>query len=278
MVMAHGEQKRLPMLRICKQLLDLPLSGNIPILARTLLTLPDVIDPNDDAPSVTVVGPMQIADTLGFARRHDREVHGAFVHGGDPGMQVLRLKEPGNSLLRGLGAIRPWLAGDVELCGDIVVDPSAGDYRVVVLLGDVVFSRACLRALFSSRRPMEWAVTPDLSPSTGEVFGFSYSRDATPEVLACLDEVNEKPPAFEAYQPGTCRKLLWRWQAHRDAAIGGIGVVTCTPSVAECCTLITDFTKDIDTPEDLRRLSELDYAAWKDDQLDARQFHEAERG
>lgn len=287
-IMCHGQQTRLADLKIRKHLLPLPLCGTT-ILQRTI----GMLEGARDVGEIVVVGPPDIAAALGFTGMMDSidlatwsssppdhppvngyEDPGVVYMATPPCLEVVTLgNKPGHSVIRGLQKIRAYLAQD--RCGpEIVYD------RTVVLMGDVVYSRRCLSALLHAVPPAEqpiwFAVTPDLSPSTGEVFGLSYSRAGTAEFLDILDNVAHPP--FDAYQPGQLRRLLWdrqsregeRWLAiekvSSSVVAGAVRSSLRSKPHEACCTILDhDFTRDIDTVKDLMRLGELDVAAWHDD-------------
>jgi hypothetical protein len=286
-IMAQGQQTRLPDLKIPKQLLPLPLC-NTTILDRTLTMLTS----DDRVGEIVVIGC--------FARHLTDGGDGYFNLGrwapctsddadatmsttsrkraGSPPvcLEVVKLNAPGNSVIRGLRAIRPYLRQEAVIAGGAGMADSELDFtRTVILLGDVVYSRRCLAALADKAPAKVWfAVSPDLSPGGGEVFGCSYDQDGTEEFLSILDNVVH-PPFTDTYQPGQLRRLLWERQRRiyelemserTDTEVRAVVLEGARQRPSDkCCTIMNDFTTDIDTIADLRLLGDLDVRAWEDD-------------
>ncbi len=294
-IMAQGQQSRLSDLKIPKQLLPLALC-NTTILDRTLSLLAHY----DEVGEIVVVAGEEIRrhlagpghkvehfETAGWRTCNDdgaiaaadavmawpaRALRRSLV------VEVVSLDLPGNSVIRGLRAIRPYLKREAVVVGGAgVPDRELVFDRTVILLGDVVYSRRCLGALVPkvAPAPIWFAVSPDLSPSGGEVYGCSYDVAGTAEFLSLLDEVVH-PPFVDTYQPGQLRRLLWERQRRvLEAEMTERGV---SPKIAalvragapvpleSCCSIMDggDYTRDIDTVEDMKRLGELDVAAWKE--------------
>ncbi len=177
-------------------------------------------------------------------------------------LEVVTLVRPGTSVIRGLQAIRAYLKQEAVVTpGEVGAGEELPFERTVILLGDVVYSKRCLAALVdkvSGRSQVWFAVSPDLTGATGEVFGVSYDQAGTAEFLHLLDNVKH-PPFPDTYQPGQLRRLLW----DRQAAVLQHAVMT--PQLACCSIMDDDFTADVDTMSDLRRLSALDEMAFDDD-------------
>ena len=161
---------------------------------------------------------------------------------------------------RELGAERPGLVTLTDP-GHCVLDGIAqtvdlwGSGRVVVLLGDVVFSRAALWAIFADGRPFFFAGTPVVSGSFGELFALSFAADRHKrlahllETVPCRRTSTGTPMRYAVgQQGGHLRRLLWHSQngdrRPRQQRYLEIG----------------DWTDDIDEPSDLARLP--DFTLW----------------
>lgn len=159
-----------------------------------------------------------------------------------------------------LGAGRPGLVTLADP-GHCILDGIAqtadlwGEGRVVILLGDVVFSRAALRAIFDDDRPFFFAGTKVISESMGELFGVSFAPDRHErmrhllETVPCRFGANGRPMRYAAgQQGGHLRRLLWHSQ-NGDRR----------PQQRRYLE-IDDWTDDIDEPADLDRLP--DFTRW----------------
>ncbi len=287
-IMAQGKQTRMPGLAIPKQLLWLNMCQDT-ILGRTLRQLRNI----GSVTEIVVVGGREIAHVVvpeggempTVLDDPSVEVGGRpwseVMPTDQPGtlrltfedasqgpkrrpirMAALTLDDPGNSVLRGLQALAPWLLRD---------DAD----RTVVLLGDVVFSNQCLRELVTHPQgEVVFAVTTDLSPGHGEMFGLSFAAGIRYAIVTELHLI-EHPP-FEAYQAGQMRRLLWAWQRsashtemHRNpkclqARASHTLAQTQRPD-PRWCVMVDDYTTDFDTTEDLQCLGETDVDAYHDD-------------
>ncbi len=141
---------------------------------------------------------------------------------------IVELRKPGDCILDGLWHARStWRRFS----------------KVTVVLGDVVFSERAIAAIAGERETTTFYATPELSAGTGEVFAMSF-RDKV-EMTYALDTAPCRDVHPAAYQPGHMRNLLWHMRASRMQT-----------SVVE----ISDYTKDIDTAEDLCRIPSLEAA------------------
>ena len=223
LIMCQGQQRRLPDLKHPKHLLKV---GDEMIVARTLRLIDQCrtaqygLDGHDQYDSVSVLGPN------GLARC------------GVP--FVLELAEPGLCVVEGLIAASRYFG----IVGR----------RTIVLLGDVVWSRAALEAVLADRRPIMFAGTPDLTASTGEVFALAFDDPERVENLCrtCPCRVDgARRRLFAKQQGGHLRRLLWWTQDH--FRLRPPHRQTWHPDVY---LPITDWTDDIDTPADVARLPE----------------------
>ena len=233
-IMAQGGQTRLPSLAgKPKQLLQLEKYG-ASIIERTIrmLIARDV--------DVAVIGP---AAMVGLARVDRGRV-----------VTVGTLENPGNTVIKGLAQIPLTISNPTF-------------QRTLILLGDVVYSRAMMDLLVGCYSPpLEAPIvagTPNLTSATGEVFGISFR-------FGWANQINEfvrttKAPPFTEYQPGQLRKLLWQLQCQDpDRAIRSLGA-SGIPSKKYFRSIEGDWTKDIDTEKEMRTLLPvLDQKAWEE--------------
>lgn len=231
-ILAQGSQRRLGLGYPFKQLLPLPACGNVPILGRTLRQLGDPFARLSD---VTVVTWEALIEQFPPAWA------GLVTQ-----TNYAQLADPGNSSLRGLSRY-------LEQVPDHDADAT------VVLLGDVVYSWACLRACWSlldgpGMRPgMGFVGTSGLSASGGEVWGVAWREVNHYEMMTDLRAALRRHPPFEdTYQPGQLR----RW-------ITGDYPGDLTSNVERRARLgefiaIDDYTMDVDLME---HISKLDFAS-----------------
>jgi hypothetical protein len=166
---------------------------------------------------------------------------------------LVTLPDPGNCIVDGIEQTR-WCWGRD---------------RTVVLLGDVAFSRAALAGIFADERQFFFAGTADLSPSGGEVFGFSV-RD---RVAAWVQHIVGTCPCreinYSKAQGGHLRRLLWwaqrelnlRPASNHQAVVGPKAEPVPLEEEQTWCRelyrVVDDWTCDFDTPTDLEKLPEI---------------------
>jgi hypothetical protein len=246
-ILAQGEQKRLPnLLGYPKQAVRLPWCGDTPLMARTLRQ----IDILDAGARVTVIAGPILRGLLEQASPCDS-------------VEFVQLPAPGNSSLKGIARYLEGIAYGSDHDRDLG--------RVVVLLGDVVYSWQCLLVLLGlvemagTRTPLRFVGTRDLTSSTGELWGIAWERVAAPGMLKGLSNALEHHPPFDDYQPGQLRRWLWEmnggspWRSPE---------FDCSPGVlAETggYVAIDDYTRDIDLPEHIEMLPGLSVSAYHDD-------------
>lgn len=266
-ILAQGEQKRLPHLVEPKQMLRLPACNNTPILYRTLAQLSHLAEPYRDGvgkyrgtyADITIMS-VDIVAWLPLSERIltddlplRREVY--MTTG------TSTLPDPGNSSLKGLSRYLTSIAHR---------EPAD---RTVVLLGDVVYSWACMRALFEDGVAWRFVGTKDISESGGELWGIAWTKgDHAARVHECIKRAMERHPSFSAYQPGQLRRILWETLA---PSIAGLGVSDHRAVIADAAErgalalpwyrAIDDYTMDIDVPKHLDDLARLSRAAADDD-------------
>lgn len=270
-ILAQGSQKRLPDLPVAKQMLPLPECNNTPILYRTLRQIWHVMEGinirADRSDRVTVVTwpdletklrltpvpvPMMVTGIGGLPVVKPWPIEWSFYTGTDT------LDDPGNSSLKGIARFlqreqtrraRRWSFTPQG------VPPAEPEWeRTIVLLGDVVYSWACLRAIFVEGGTA-FVGTGDLSTSGGELWGIVWGAYTESMMVEALADALGKHPPFTEYQPGQLRRWLWafdeRWKQPDGAR--------------PWYQAIDDYTRDIDTPEHVKMLPELSLAASTDD-------------
>jgi choline kinase len=259
-IMAQGQQTRLEGTIECpKQWVHLPYSPDLgsaftaqePILARTLRMLETL-----NVSKATVVATDALHDILRQSMELRQREGGRSLPSA-----VITLADPGNNLLAGMRAV-------FLDYGDTYQAPC------VVLLGDVVYSWQTLRVLLRKERPANqrdqywcpvvFAGTPVVTASAGELWGCSWDSDGLDAVLDALRRI--KDPPFPDYQCGQLRKLLWEIQKRE------VLPPEYVPDPFRACATgrwyhpTTDYTADVDTPADLRKLPAIGVAAYADDQ------------
>jgi hypothetical protein len=238
-ILAQGTQSRLGHAHGLKQLLPLPACDGIPIMGRTVLQCLEF----------TWMEHVQIVSWPEVEEMMSSTMPGWAMP------SVVTLSDPGNSALKGIA--RYLESKHRSARGDL---PGLGCARTVVLLGDVVYSWACLETLFLASRDWGFVGTPDLSGSGGELWGIAWSHDAEACMIVSLrDALLRHPPFEEDYQPGQLR----RW-------ISGSRCGDITTHVEELRRTghyvdISDYTHDIDVPDHLAMLPWLSESAATDD-------------
>jgi hypothetical protein len=200
LVMAQGQSTRMRSILgkgVPKHTIDI---GGWSVLERTLWMLSGGGDNFD----VTVIGPHKLREYL-------PQWHGA---------KQIELLQPGLCILQGIEQVREmWSKDD----------------RTVILLGDVIYSIACLERLITATMPVTFAGTRYVNGACGELFGMSFGQDGVgivTETLArrlCTDHGGTG-------QPGHLRLImpeLVRYDMSCEYAI------------------IDDYTDDLDEPIDV---------------------------
>lgn len=230
-ILAQGEQKRIPELKIPKQLVSLPACGNMPILDRTLRM---VYSLRGAETSLDIVGWPHFVDhykvhPIAF---HYREGGEGWSHAIRP--NVVTLDDPGNSSLKGMNRylLRP-------------ASPFSHDSpytQVTMLLGDVIYSWDLLYRLLmplTSVYAPRFAVSSDISGGGGELWGITW-RNTDPwrqQMIEALEAAMRSHPQQTIYQPGQMR--LWLWAYERLNPQRNVRIVSAPD----------DYIIDIDKPE-----------------------------
>ncbi len=248
-ILAQGSQKRLPNLPVAKQMLPLPHCAGVPIMYRTiqqcwmLTRATEVGEPADACSQITVVTWPPLAEQISSAKTSVIGPHRPAVR---------TLADPGNSSLKGIERYLRTFAGEVV---------SFNADRTIVLFGDVVYSWACLGAIFAgSHWHFGFVGTSDLSTSGGELWGIQWMRPAQHNMLECLNAALKKHPPFDSnYQCGQMRRWLWAVDDTMRAMLG--------PAFEprNWYKAVDDYTRDIDLPEHVDLLAQLSYEAMADD-------------
>lgn len=237
-ILAQGQQTRLPELGHPKQLLALPRAGGVQILARTLVILREL----SPWANVTVVAKNELAASI--ATSCYWESH--------------ELADPGNSSLKGVSRYLDHRR-DLMNLGALEFEPS----MTTVLLGDVVYSWDCLATLLLTPGPagLAFVGTSDLSESAGEIWGIQWLPSADAAMTDWLKRALRRHPPFPAYQCGQLRQWLFTARrAMQDELRSVERGNAAVPFVA-----IDDYTKDFDVPADLELLEDVSRAAADDD-------------
>ncbi len=234
-ILAQGTQKRMGLGAGHKQLLPLPACGNTPILVRTLWQLER--QHHDHTPlHVTIVTWRDLYTAI------ETEVGVA--------VDMVQLPDPGNSSLRGI-------ARYLQIRGH--------RHRfdaTIVLLGDVVYSWQCLKALWAACGDWGFVGTTDLAEGGGELWGVAWNRQHEADMLEDLaDALLRHPPFEDEYQPGQLRR--WIMGMRRGALATHVASLTHKAHY----TAIDDYTMDVDVPTDVPKLGPTSVVAAKDDAL-----------
>lgn len=233
-ILAQGTQQRMgaAFRDMPKQLLPLKHCAGTPILARTILQLRHLF------PSWTV-----------HLVTWDHVFAGASLGANADNLKVTQLPAPGNSSLKGIARFleqRP---------------PVRPQTKTIVLLGDVVYSWACLDALYGLSGHMGFAGTSDLSSSKGEVWGIAWHAMHDDAMMAELrDALLRHPPIDDTYQPGQLRRWVVGWR--RGDVADHVARLRKTGNY----TPIDDYTMDVDLPQHVPLLDKASELAAADDE------------
>lgn len=271
-ILAQGQQARLPRLLVPKQLLALKAcqftnrAARATILERTLCQL-------------ALLGYETITVVCGGALKAAVEVIVPAVYsqtGQAPHVLAHELADPGNSSLKGIHRY-------LTTSGNALAAESDG-FQNVVLLGDVVYSWECLRKISEGTHwGMGFVGSPDLSRSGGELYGISWRAGAHVTMMELLERAMRRhPPHDRVYQCGQLRR--WLWEADMLCAAGEYGesyfgeLAAVTRSGAKPAawtpaglprtwfTVCDDYTDDVDVPDDVKGLDDLSTLAALDDE------------
>lgn len=243
-ILAQGTQERMGGRGVgWKQLLPLPLCNGVPILIRTLVQLQGFLKSS----TITVVTWDElINDALASCAREDSPPRW-YEH--VSGVRHVQLANPGNSSLKGIARYleeRPY---------------DRGAESTIVLLGDVVYSWACLAALRVISDMSGFVGTSDLSSSAGELWGVAWHRSRDDGMLADLrDALLRHPPFDDTYQPGQLRRWLVGWRR------GDVTEHVTRLQRTRGYLCVDDYTMDVDLPRHIPLLEAASRAAAFDDE------------
>jgi hypothetical protein len=233
-ILAQGTQQRLGMLRGYKQLLGLPSCGNTPIMARTV---GQVYCLTQTWPSIVSWPDMRGRADVKLTRQGTEWTVMPSYHS---------LETPGNSSLKGIDR---YLRSRTRRFD-----------RTWVLLGDVVYSWACLEAISKVSERFGFVGTSDLSNGGGELWGVGWHHTVERQMLRGLEDGLLRHPPFEdEYQPGQMRRWISGWRR------GDLRHHVAQYQVEGHYLPIDDYTHDIDLPGHVAMLPELSVSAASDD-------------
>jgi hypothetical protein len=277
-ILAQGQQRRLPALAVPKQLLRLRMCDTHTILDRTLFQLAVLLDApivedfdshvDTSSSRVTVVCEGALRDHLhGVAEQSlpvaDQSILNARTRVWYETDRVLSIEhqtlpDPGNSSLKGISR-----ALAAEGFWD---NPRRPFDKTVVLLGDVVYSWACLRTCLTpqSAHNIAFVGTSDLDPGTGEVWGISWLAAADTTMQRTLESALTRHPPFVDYQPGQMRRWLWEIDGYLEPRFRNSAAFRTRRRT--WFTPVDDYTRDIDIPKHVEQLGELSRLAAEDDE------------
>jgi len=235
-ILAQGTQERLGHHLGPKQLLALPRCGNIPIMCRTTR---QAWQRSDWWPTIVTWPHVRAGLSWSAPDGERKTITPAYVS----------LPEPGNSSLKGIAR---YLEQRTQ---------SGRHYdHTIVLLGDVVYSWACLDAIWRQSKTCGFVGTSDLSSGSGELWGVAWSREHELSMIADLQDAMLRHPPFEdTYQPGQLRRWITGWRR------GDIVDHVAKATIAMRYAAVDDYTHDIDRPSDLFLLPALSVSAAADD-------------
>lgn len=250
-ILAQGQQTRLPSLAHPKQLLPLPLCGDVPLLARTLVQV-RMIDPTCHITVVSRAGmyapifDWKPAVTGVWPRSTGHERLSSLI--GDGQLETTELPDPGNSSLKGCSRYLDYRR-DLQ---NLDALPFEAPAQTVILLGDVCYSWRAVNILMSDAIPYAFVGTSDLSESAGELWGVTFRKDAEEPLYQWLKKALRKHPPFTPYQCGQLRQ----WMFVGRAELEPLPIVYVA---------VDDYTKDFDVPSDLEQLPQTSGRACMDD-------------
>jgi len=245
-ILAQGTQQRMGDAHGYKQLLPLPACGNVPIMMRTLRQVAHMYRAPASSSTKTpscVVTIVAWNSLIAAVPPSWQGLVNCFTH--------TQLHAPGNSSLKGIARVLE----DQGWSGALPLADST-----VVLLGDVVYSWACLMSLANLAGKFGFVGTSDLSSSGGELWGVAWHRDREGQMLSDLrDGLLRHPPFDDTYQPGQLRRWLSGWR-RGDVADHVAKLIRVGHYFA-----IDDYTMDVDLPAHIPLLGKASIAAAADD-------------
>lgn len=280
-ILAQGTQKRLGGFQVPKQLLALPAhaatgADNWQILTRTIGQVGKLLVERREGTAFDAFQPHKIT-VVGWEAMRDALNH-AKVPGEDLVImpEVWSLGDPGNSSIKGMSRYFQ----DYDRRSNARTRSRIEEYpHTVVLLGDVVYSWACLRHLFRPPCPpnkvipgtgdVTFAGTSDLGPGGGELWGVAWYAGVDELVRLALSRgLRRSSKHEEEYQPGQLRHWLWEIDAilnppQRPAAERGVDRSRAIER--DWWVAVDDYTMDVDLPSHLVDLARASLLALDDD-------------
>jgi hypothetical protein len=232
-ILAQGQQSRMPDLPIPKQAMALPLCGRVSIIGRTIYMARDI----DPQARITVVAEWSMLARImhpALSSLVSPMISGMAIN--DPELEEHELADPGNSSLKGISRYLDYRRD----CQNLAAEKTFA--QTVVLLGDCVYSWHCLELLMRDTIPYVFVGTSNLSESEGEIWGIAWTSEANETMTDWLKKALRRHPPFEkTYQCGQLRQ--WLFTARRDNDPHPV-----------IYTSVDDYTKDFDVPADLDHL------------------------
>lgn len=248
-ILAQGTQSRMGRDVGYKQLLPLPHCAGVPILVRTLMQIQSMFERS----RISVVTWHDIMQALDAPCQNEpwRHVLRSTCVAASASVHHVELADPGNSSLKGI-------ARYLENRGDLTANWTES---TIVLLGDVVYSWACLASLRVMADRCGFVGTTNLSSSGGELWGVAWHRRHRDGMLAELrDALLRHPPFDDTYQPGQLRRWLVGWRR------GDVSDAVTRLTHAGHYRPIDDYTMDVDLPQHIPLLEAASRAAAIDDE------------
>jgi hypothetical protein len=219
----------------------LPYCGGVPVLCRTIRQVNLLQAGSPDGmwwPKVVTWGDVKVATSW-------PNEDGRFTV--TPSYDVL--PEPGNSALKGI-------ARYLELRDHRIFRYD----RTIILLGDVVYSWACLRAIWEMSKIAGFVGTRNLALEKGELWGVAWSRALEDRMMSDLrDALLRHPPLDDGYHHSQLRRWISGWRR------GDLSDHIAKLRKVDAYVDIDDYTHDIDAASDLVLLPELSSVAASDD-------------
>lgn len=166
----------------------------------------------------------------------------------DSGLACVQLEDPGNSALKGVARYL-----------ELRAQQGRRYERTIVLLGDVVYSWACLKSIWEMSGAFGFVGTKDLSLEKGDLWGVAWCRLHEERMLAQLRDALLRHPLGDEHCPSQLRRWITGWQR------GRLEDHVARMRRVDAYIDIDDYTHDIDVPMDLVMLPDLSQAAAADD-------------
>lgn len=243
-ILAQGTQRRMGPGVDYKQLLPLPACGGVPIMLRTCRQIDAMGWSGVAHEGAPLVQTKTIITWAPVMRRLQQDVVAMHVE----------LADPGNSSLKGIHRYMK-IREIFPMAHTVTPD------KTVVLLGDVIYSWACLTAIWRMSNGWGFVGTGDLSSSDGELWGVAWNREHEPFMLKQLaDAMLMHPPVDDDYQPGQLRR--WITGFSRGELAGHVHGLRRKGRYVD----VDDYTRDIDIQPHTLLIPSLSVEAARDDE------------